>query len=436
MEHLTNGYFWMWCIIVFLQTQVTMLAIVKGFEAKLKTPAFIFAGAFFCILPMIAVILLTGEENWVKTILVLLLPIVFASLFTNGSKSKIVMFYVGCLVIDTIIELLLYFLVSVFALESGDTIGVFNGQRAMLTLFSLMIMTPAKYLYVKMWNRIINKQSRKKGTGLYLIFPVAQIIVFFVVIFECIHEDIDESMGFMLLLAAFILVAISDMAFLHYIADIEKKNRLELEIADMEYKHSIEAEHYRRIEEKRYELAKIRHDFKNQLAAVRKLLESGNRDSAEELFYEIDDSLNNTIEEEYCSIPVINAVISEKQALLKEHSIEFTASVSVDETGRVSQNHLCSIFANLIDNAVKANIELEAGEKRYINLQTACRGGVIAVKTVNPCKWMDDTKISPAESKGYGLKIIRDIAERYDGRFNIEIKNGVCTAVVTINTAE
>lgn len=436
MEHLTNGYFWMWCIIVFLQTLVTMLAIVKGFDTKLKSPVFIFAGAFFCILPMIAVILLTGEENWVKTILVLLLPVVFASLFTNGSKSKIVIFYVGCLVIDTIIELLLYFLVSVFELENGDTIGVFNGQRAMLTLLSLFIMTPMKFMYVKMWNKIINKQSRKKGSGLYLIFPIAQIIVFFVVIFERVHDDIDESFGFMLLLAAFILVAVSDIAFLHYIANIEKKNRLELEIADMEYKHSIEAEHYRRIEEKRYELAKIRHDFKNQLAAVRKLLESGNRDSAEELFYEIEKSLDETIETEYCLIPVINAVISEKQAVLKEHGIEFTASVSVDETGRVSQNHLCSIFANLIDNAVKANLELKAGEKRYINLQTACRGGVIAVKTVNPCVRTEDGIITPAESRGYGLKIIRDIAERYDGRFSAEIKSGVCTAVVTINTAE
>lgn len=436
MEYLTNGYFWMWCIIVFLQTQVTMLAIVKGFDTKLKTPAFIFGGAFFCIIPMILIILVMGDENWIKTVLVLFLPVIFASLFTNGSKSKIVMFYVGCLLIDSITELLLYFLVSVFGLEFTDGIGVFTEQRAMLTLFSLLIMTPAKYLYVKMWNKIINKQSRKKGTGVYLIFPIAQIIVFFVVIFERVHDDIDESLGFMLLLAAFILVAISDMAFLHYIADIEKKNRLELEIADMEYRHSIEAEHYKRIEERRYELAKIRHDFKNQLAAVRKLLESGNRDSAEELFYEIDDSLNNTIEEEYCSIPVINAVISEKQAVLKEHGIKFTASVSVDETGRVSQNHLCSIFANLIDNAVKANLELESCEKRYINLQTAYKGGVIAVKTVNPCARNNDGNLLPEESRGYGLKIVRDIAERYDGRFNVEIKNGVCTAVVTINTAE
>ena len=436
MEYLTNGYFWMWCIIVFLQTVVTMLAIAKGFDSKLKTPAFIFAGAFFCIIPMMAIILVTGEENWFKTVLMLFLPIIFTSLFTNGSKSKIVMFYAGCLVIDTIIELLLYFLVSVFALERNDDIGTFTGQRAMLTLFSLLIMTPIKFMYVKMWNRIINKQSRKKGTALYLIFPIAQIIVFFVVIFERVHDDIDESFGFMLLLAAFIVLAISDMVYLHYIADIEKKNRLELELADMEYKHSIEAEHYKRIEERRYELAKIRHDLKNQLAAVRNMFESGNRDSANAMFDEIEKSLDATVETEYCSIPVINVVIAEKQAVLREQGIEFTASVSVDETGRVSQNHLCSIFANLIDNAVKANLELESGEKRYINLQTAYKGGVIAVKTVNPCVRDIEGNISPAESKGYGLKIIRDIAEKYDGRFSIETKNGVCTAVVTINTAE
>ncbi|MGN1415591.1 MAG: hypothetical protein ACI4XF_02020, partial [Oscillospiraceae bacterium] len=38
------------------------------------------------------------------------------------------------------------------------------------------------------------------------------------------------------------------------------------------------------------------------------------------------------------------------------------------------------------------------------------------------------------KSSGYGLKILRDMAMQYYGSFDIEIADGVCTAVIAIVT--
>ncbi len=436
MIYLSNSYFWIWCVICFLQMSITFMAASKVFETKINSIAYVFGGSLFCIVPVTLIILASGAENWLKSFLMTVLPSVFIMIFSRGSKFRQVMFYAGTIIIDSTNEIFMYWIRTVIKDHSDFSAGVFNENRIIYTLLTLLIMVPVKFAYMKLWNRMINKHTRQKTKPIYMLFPITQIMVYFVVVFEHLNDDMDDSSAFMLILIAFILLAISGIAYLLNIAEIEKKNKLELELADMEYNHRLEAEHYKRIEEKRYELAKIRHDLKNQLAAVRTLMELDNHDNARMLFYEIQKTLEDTVETEYCSIPIINAVISEKQDIIRKNGIEFTASISVNETGCVSQNHLCSIFANLIDNAVNANIMLGEGEKRFIIINTVCKGSVIAVKTVNPAVIKKDRTLDPSESSGYGLKILSDISDRYNGRFNIEVKDGLCTASITINTAE
>lgn len=95
------------------------------------------------------------------------------------------------------------------------------------------------------------------------------------------------------------------------------------------------------------------------------------------------------------------------------------------------KNHLCSIFSNLIDNAVKAVVDVT--DRRYIELKAAQKYKNILISCSNS---VSDTgkngKLDPQKSSGYGLKILMDIALQYNGSFDIEIKNGVCEAVVMI----
>ena len=92
--------------------------------------------------------------------------------------------------------------------------------------------------------------------------------------------------------------------------------------------------------------------------------------------------------------------------------------------------HLCSIFSNLMDNAINANLSLPSGRERYIRIIAHEKQGYIAVKTENPSDRRNG-KLQPDRSMGYGLKILRDISESYDGDFSAECKDGECRCILS-----
>ena len=60
------------------------------------------------------------------------------------------------------------------------------------------------------------------------------------------------------------------------------------------------------------ELAKIRHDFNNQLTAALHLTENGDTVQAKELLEQLKDSIAQTKEIDFCKNAIINAVMTEK----------------------------------------------------------------------------------------------------------------------------
>ncbi len=66
-------------------------------------------------------------------------------------------------------------------------------------------------------------------------------------------------------------------------ADLEKKAALEREVSSLKYARQLEEQHFKQIEEKRYEVAKIRHDINNQLIAIRSMMRDGHIEQADEM---------------------------------------------------------------------------------------------------------------------------------------------------------
>ena len=383
VELVSNIYFWLWLAVVFVQTIVTFSAVGTCFKPKCRMLWFCTAGSFLCVGMLALANIFIGEHPFVKSSIMIAVPIMYSVYFSEGNSIKKTIFYLICLTVDSIIEVCVNLCIELWNLTDMASMGEYTLHRVMLTVFSLMIMVPVKYCAAR-------------------------------------------------ILAVFTVLSVANIIYLHYIADIEERNRLVLRLRGMEYAHQLEAEHYTRIEEKRYELAKLRHDFRNEISAVKKLISTGNHDSAQELLSDIEKTLNDTSESKYCSVPVIDAVMTEKERMLSENGISFEHSITVAGAEAVQSMHLCSIFANLMDNAIKANLKIEDSSARYINLVSKIKGGAITIKCENPVK-ASEVIPEPSKSSGYGLKILSDIASLYDGRFSISSDNGICTAAVTLN---
>ena len=84
------------------------------------------------------------------------------------------------------------------------------------------------------------------------------------------------------------------VAILYYVLSYNKREAVEAELRETKRVMEREQAHYRELEQRCEELAKIRHDFNNQLASVTQLVRSGDRTSAQDLIGALSQEINNT----------------------------------------------------------------------------------------------------------------------------------------------
>lgn len=154
-------------------------------------------------------------------------------------------------------------------------------------------------------------------------------------------------------------------------------------------------------------------------------MQSGSQADAQSMLQRLSADIAATREEPYCAIPVINAVLTEKEAICRAQGIQLRTELALPEALAVEPLHLCSILSNLLDNAIHGCAETE---EPVIVLSAATVGDYLFLRTVNPA--LPPQK--PEKGHGFGSKILRELAERYDGGYETIYESGRFTAVVSL----
>lgn len=434
VNELKNPYFHMWVFVCILQSLVASWAYLRCFKIKVpKAVVYFFVVFSYTFLPVGIKLLINGNTiNVISPIFGIIFPIVLLSLVTYGSKIKIGIFSILNLLLDSIVETILHITMNNIGMYTSVT--ELNYERVMVSILFLFIITPIKYIMAVIWSKAVNK-AVIRISWMFIVFPIAQALAYSAMMLQNLYWNEHSFSSFYFILAAMIIFAISDILFLYFISDFEKKKHLEQELKTIEYTRMLEEKHYETIEAKRYETAKIRHDIKNQIIVMRNLIMSGKLNDAEELIDSLEKNIDNTKEYEYCSVPIVNAIISEKSTICEMNDIDFTADICLEQIDGISKNHLCCIFSNLIDNAIKETEKIELLTDRRIEIKAAQKHSYTLIRCENTVpKDTVNQKLDPQKSSGYGLKILRDIALEYNGSFDIEIKDGICTAVVAVTS--
>lgn len=137
--------------------------------------------------------------------------------------------------------------------------------------------------------RWISMQRFRRFYLLFLAFPVSQHIL----LFYCLYSDFYAPwlfLGVMLGLGA-------DLALLAYTVAREKREQLEAELRQLQRAMELEQLRYQALDTQREQLAHVRHDLNNALAAIRYLIQSGERSEARRLLRQLQDSLDRAGQE-------------------------------------------------------------------------------------------------------------------------------------------
>ena len=102
----------------------------------------------------------------------------------------------------------------------------------------------------------------------------------------------------------------------------------------------------------------------NHLNALYQLIDLGNTEEAKEYIQEISKptlKLSNII---WTGIDVVDVVINSKLEEMRKKGIEADIDVEFPNNSNIRSNDICTILANLLDNAIEATEKID-GEKKY-----------------------------------------------------------------------
>lgn len=151
-------------------------------------------------------------------------------------------------------------------------------------------------------------------------------------------------------------------------------------------------------------------DSENKMSAMNTVLE------------EITNDFKKLKIKKYCANTITNVILNQTARRCKEADIAFNVNAELPQGLGINDIHLCSIFNNLLNNAVKANEFVE--HDRFITVNCSIKGNYMHVSVENAF----DPGHKREKRKGYGMLILKDIADRYDGEYSVKRKKNVFRA--------
>lgn len=263
----------------------------------------------------------------------------------------------------------------------------------------------------------------KKGYWIFLIFPVSQIMI--------IVGNYRAGVPFNFLgYAGIICSVIANVALFYILIRGSQKEKIEKETRRIRAQREAERMQMEVFQSQKKTLDSMRKEFEDHLQMIEKDIKNGNVKTADQELTELQKRLEDTRADFYCKNVIVNAVMDEKMKLCRELGAAVDYDLLILEKLEIDPFYLCSIFANLLDNAIEAVSELRK-EERFIEVNARMKGNYLFVKMRNATTKAHAER-EKREGRGNGTRILQDIARKHEGTYTSEYENGVYTAVMAV----
>lgn len=197
-----------------------------------------------------------------------------------------------------------------------------------------------------------------------------------------------------------------------------------------------EQHYYDEINRRYIESRKIRHDINNHLLAINALIERGNIEQAKRYITEVSEQTDLAAMPIRTGSDVLDALLLKKTEQAEEKGVKLRFEVNCPITeSAVSDYDFCTIFGNIIDNALEAT---SSGDT--VNLNIGNQHDMLYISCENPysgeLRQKGDrllTTKTDFTSHGYGILRVREAAERYGGNVIITAEDGKFLIEVLLN---
>lgn len=337
-----------------------------------------------------------GLQKYLSWIPLLLLLTILGYLLWNGSVEKVASLVVSYVFIWTVLLVLV---------EHFWTNAEFCAQAGWLILNGILI------------SAISHKGIGKTFTALNLLKTFG--IAFFSTAFLCdffmdmIYGNAIQNYVFLSCLVSLLL-----MVCFYF-----RQSQLKMQISVLDTQYELIESQYVRAQNFYTENAKLYHDIKHHLRALERLLQNGDRREALAYIESVQEPLQCKMIPVHTGVDIVDAVIYEAKEKAEQRNILLVVETPILPSGlKLEDREFCVLFANLLNNALEA-------AKEQIRLNIAITAGFLVIEMQNDYKEKPVVKnnhfVSEREqdslAHGWGMKIIEQIVEKYQGELSIRV---------------
>lgn len=271
---------------------------------------------------------------------------------------------------------------------------------------------------------------------MYMIIPCYQLVLIVIYYIACKNlEDIELKTG--VLLVIFSLVIDFEIGYL--ITGILKKRKIQQEIVASEVQYQAEQIYYESTNQCLQNMEKNREWYQKQLQKIYHMIKQGESvNKIQNVLSQSTKHLRDTQLERYCENAVVNAILMIKTEEATGKNLQLCTECNIPEEIGISVIDLCSLFTNMLDNAIEACEKLPS-EPRVINIKAGIHGSYMIIKTENGYtgKILKEGKYFVTSKKdkanhGYGIKLIEQITKEYHGNVDIHTEEHMFKMTVVL----
>lgn len=182
-------------------------------------------------------------------------------------------------------------------------------------------------------------------------------------------------------------------------------------------------ENYKNIALATEQLHEMRHEFNHHIQALSILMEQKNYTGVHEYLGRLGHFMDTIPSLSYTPHPLVNSILAQYRQKAESKGIHIRYHIILPHSPAIEDMDLCQLLTNLLDNALEASCHVEK-EKRMISFTMKQNGNFLLFSCENTCDssriilqngQLHSIKTSDGEIHGFGIPIMKRIADKYNG---------------------
>lgn len=221
---------------------------------------------------------------------------------------------------------------------------------------------------------------------------------------------------------------------------IGREHREKIELLAQQRRNELDEENMKVAQQTYEALREVRHEIKNHTVYMKSLLDAGEYEKLQEYFERYQTKTSELVHYVNSGNRTVDAVVNNYISRAKMYDIQLKTILAVPQQLPYRDEDLCSLLCNLLDNAIEG-CNASAAAHKVITLNIQPQMDYYMIRVENPADTstlsarrrltLQTTKKNP-ELHGFGTKIIRTIAERYNGSVRFSMREELFVADVML----